>query len=253
LAISIPAVKSELPRARPSAALGRLDLYAGIQGILHSWSGFPALSELMRVLPTLDVYVAGGVLRDTLSQTGRAPKDFDFFVDGPSLDSILGPLRSHGTITFGPFGSPRWFPFASKDTYADIIHVRNFYNGLTRCDNMTDVLRQFDFTANAIAVNLRTGQTMDPLNGIEDITRRIMRGVRFDYPDEPISSGHPISRPSVLWFRLLHYAALGEMNIEPVTLSWLYRNRIFKRDLGYFSKIFFPPDPRSMFVYSNDQ
>ncbi len=136
--------------------------------------------------------------------------------------------------------------------YADIIHVKHFYNGLSHCNNMLDVLHQFDFTANAIAINLKTGLFLDPLHGSQDIQKRIMRGVRFDYPDEPISPRHPISRLSVLWFRLLHYAALCEMNIEPITMSWLIKNRIYKRDLAHFTEIFFPPDPRAKIIYDND-
>lgn len=250
--IAVPARLNEVPITHRSPVLGRSDLYGDVKVILQSWSGYPVLSHLITELPTIRVFLAGGVLRDILLRTKRPPKDYDFFVDGPALDSVLAILESHGTVTFGPFGSPRWFPSISDATYADIIHVRNFYNGLGHCDNMLDVLQQFDFTANAIAIDLKTGGILDPLNGSEDINRRIMRAVRFDYPDEPISPHNPISRLSVLWFRLLHYAAQCELEIEPVTMSWLIKNRSYKRDLAYFSKIFFPPNSRAKFVYEND-
>lgn len=230
----------------------RLDLYGDVLRILQPWSGFPVLSSLMTDFPEIDVFLAGGALRDILSGTERPPKDFDFFIDGSDLDMVLQILGAQGAITFGPFGSPRWFPSKLDTSYADIMHVKHFYNGLSQCNNMLDVLHQFDFTANAIAIDLKTRLFIDPLNGTWDIQRRIMRGVRFDYPDEPISPRHPISRLSVLWFRLLHYSALCEMDIEPITMSWLIKNRVYKRDLAYFTKIFFSPDPRAKLIFDKE-
>ena len=114
LRISVPAPQNVLPITHRSPVLGRSDIYGDVQGILQSWGGFPVLSRLTTELPTIDVFLAGGVLRDVLLRTERPPKDFDFFVDGPDLDSVLGILGSHGTVIYGPFGSPRWAPSGAR-------------------------------------------------------------------------------------------------------------------------------------------
>ena len=64
----------------------------------------------MQTFDRTEVLVAGGVLRDLFSGVDRPPKDFDFFVDGPEVDSFINWLGARGTLTLGPFGSPRWWP-----------------------------------------------------------------------------------------------------------------------------------------------
>ena len=71
---------------------------------------------------------------------------------------------------------------------------------------------------------------------------RIMRAVRFDYPDEPISSCCSLSRPSVLWIRLIHYAKVLKLEIEPVTIRWLLENSRYLSDVDQFGETFFLPN-----------
>lgn len=117
--------------------------------------------------------------------------------------------------------------------------IDRFFNGLWRCEDIVDALNQFDFTGNAIAVDLRTGAIFDPQNGRRDMARRILRGVRFDYPDEPIAPGQVLTRPVVLWFRLVYYARLLGLTIEPVTKAWLNAHRAFERWRGEYAATFF--------------
>jgi hypothetical protein len=241
---------SELvPKTGTSADPARVypeDISFGALRVLHRWSGYPVLCELMEGYGTLEVFLAGGAVRDVI--LGRQPKDLDFFIDGLDLARVLRVLQQRGNVTYGPFGSPRWFP-RGQNTYVDVIHIKSFYNGLSDCHSMLDALLQFDFTANAVATNLRTGALLDPLQGILDIRARTMRAVRFDYPDEPISADLRISRLSVLWFRLLHYAATCGLHIEPATFEWLSEHRNYRRDLKTFMTVFFTPDRRSLFIY----
>jgi hypothetical protein len=198
-----------------------------IFSILESWSGFDIIRNIMQRYSKLQIYIAGGVVRDVLLSEGSHPKDIDLFLNGPDVDQALDYLGRHGGLGTGPFGSPRWKP---EDTvqYADVIPIARFLNGLWPCEDILDTLNQFDFTCNAVALDLASGEFFNPQNGVRDARRRVMRAIRFDYPDEPISPDSVLPRPAVLWFRLLHYAASRDLTLEPVTLSWLRDHRHFQ-------------------------
>jgi hypothetical protein len=219
-------------------------LHRDVLTTLEGWSGFQALASAMQAFARTEVFIAGGVLRDVLSTQSSIPKDFDFFVSGPDTRKFISRLGERGTFTLGPFGSPRWWPSGEQGQYADVISIEGFYNGLWKCRNIVDVLNQFDFTANAVALDLRSKRLFDPENGVRDARERVMRAVRFDYPDEPISAHCPLSRLSVLWVRLVHYANTLGFSIEPITRSWLRNHARFKDDIEVFSRLFFPPDVR---------
>lgn len=215
---------------------------------LRSWEGFDAFDPVFQELQEVDIYLAGGALRDPLLGQEHGTKDFDFFLGGKEedIDRALTRLAECGIMRTGPFGSPRWFSYSGKENYCDIIPIKRFFNGLWRCEDIVDVLNQFDFTSNAVALNLRSGQFYDPQNGLRDLLRRIMRAVRFDYPDEPILPEQTITRPAVVWFRILHYAATLNLAIEPITRSWLERNKQFAEQGHAFSNTFFELHPRAL-------
>jgi hypothetical protein len=170
-------------------------------------------------------FATGGVVRDAYLQEPRPPKDFDLFLAGPGVDQVIAELAHHGRMVSGAFGSPEWSPHADPQTECDVIPVDRFFNGLWRCRDMVDALNQFDFTGNAVAVDLRTGAVLDPQNGRRDLGERTLRAVRFDYPDEPIHPGAELTRNAVLWWRLVHYAHLCGLAVEPATLRWLRAQR----------------------------
>lgn len=210
--------------------------------LLRGWSGFPVLDRLLQDLPDTSVCLAGGVLRDAVLRAAHIPKDFDLFIGGSQPDYVLARLSQEGRISVGPFGSPRWFPAQNGAPYADAVPIRSFSNGLWQCEDIVDVLNQFDFTCNAIAVDIRTGRVFDPQNGLRALTRRVMQLVRFDYPEEPILPGHKLTRNAVLWFRTLHYAAARDLKIEPLTLQWLRLHREYKAVTDIFENTFFSLD-----------
>lgn len=208
---------------------------------LRKWPGFSALEQAMETFPLVDIYLAGGALRDAFSSNARRPKDYDFFIRGRSSRDFVKELGSFGRLSFGPFGSPRWAPSAGAE-YADLIFIDAFNNGLSPCSSMSDALRQFDFTANAIGMNLRSGQVFDVCNGIRDAQDRIMRAVRLDYPNEPIREGANISRLEVLWIRLQHYSRILDYQLHPQTETWLRQNQDYRSAASRFSALFFAPD-----------
>lgn len=207
---------------------------------LRLWPAYSVLSAVLDELPDLRVYLAGGVIRDICLGRQATPKDFDFFLGGASADDALAALTSHGSMETGPFGSPRWYPVNEPGQYCDLISIDQFYNGLWRCEDIVDALNQFDFTGNAVAIDLRDGMFYDPQNGRRDMQRRIMRMIRFDYPDEPIGPGQALTRPVVLWFRVLFYARRFGLTIEPLTRNWLIAHQAYREHADTFAKTFFP-------------
>lgn len=159
--------------------------YVDVRGHLEIWCGYPLLVEAMQTFGDLRVYLAGGVVRNVLMGIPSAPKDFDFFLHGTSVASAIDYLGRTGRLDATPYGSPRWYPTGCEGRYADLIPVADFAPGLWPCEDIVDVLDQFDFTANAVAYDLRTGDAFDPQNGARDAARRVMKMVRFDYPDGP--------------------------------------------------------------------
>jgi hypothetical protein len=166
-----------------------------------------------------------------------------YCIGGNAPDAALDYLALNRRMGNGPFGSPRWYPVGSEQHYADVVPVGSFYNGLWRCEDIVDVLNQFDFTCNAVALDVRTGCFFDPQNGLRALRRRVMQAVRFDYPDEPILKGHRLTRNAVVWFRILHYAAARHLSIEPVTLEWLRSHCAYQTKAAEFESVFFRLDP----------
>jgi tRNA nucleotidyltransferase (CCA-adding enzyme) len=214
-------------------------LHAQVRRTLHSWPGYRTLASVLERFDDLSVFLAGGVIRNCLLGIDDPPKDFDFFLQGPSLQAALRVFQREGRLDQTPYGAPRWYPHGEV-RYADLMAIEDFRPGLWRCADMIDVLNQFDFTASALALDLRSGAWLNPQNGYRDAVRRTMRMVRFDYPEGSFMPGAELNRNTVLWFRILHYASSLGLRIEPLTLAWLRRHRSYETQAVAFADVFFP-------------
>jgi tRNA nucleotidyltransferase (CCA-adding enzyme) len=216
-------------------------VYPHVRTRLEWWCGYRALGEVLRACPDVQIFIAGGVVRNCCLETALPLRDYDFFLGGDSIEQALAIFRKYGAMTRTPFGSPRWHPDERPEEYADLISIAEFRPGLWKCEDILDVLNQFDYTASALAFDLRTGVSFDPQNGLRDLLRTTMRMVRFDFPEGPFVPGAVLTRNAILWFRVLHYARTLGFTIEPLTLSWLKQHRDYVCDLAEFEEIFFPP------------
>lgn len=216
-----------------------------VRAALLTWPGFEAIGQATADIPPGQVFLAGGALRSLALSGALHTKDLDFFVSAMHSGPMLAKLAANGELTHGPFGSPRWRP-AGSATCIDVMVIEHFDNGVERCHDITSVLRQFDFTANAIAMDLQSGQVFDPVSGLTDCRHRMLRAVRLDYPDEPFVSGAPLTRLDVLWMRLVHYAHKLGFAIEPTTLAWLLANQHRQQHTDTFAQLFFPVAPQAV-------
>lgn len=144
---------------------------------------------LNTAIPQLDgctVFAVGGAVRDALDQVASHDLDFavecsagwagmrqaildagcEIFVETPEFLTIRakGPDKSMPTLDFvlcrsdGPTADGRRPEFVTPGTISD------------------DLARR-DFTVNAIALNMRTGEILDPFDGREDLADRLIRFV----------------------------------------------------------------------------
>ncbi len=146
-----------------------------------------------------DVYLVGGCVRDFIMS--KTPKDIDILVTNISLPNLHEILSKFGTLDFVgvSFGITKFKPFGyvgepydisipRKDTLIDrsLGHVgikAEFDHTLTVYDD----LHRRDFTINSIAYDVRTGDYIDPHNGINDICNRIIRPTSIDtFTDDPL-------------------------------------------------------------------
>jgi tRNA nucleotidyltransferase/poly(A) polymerase len=133
--------------------------------------------ELLRRFPALvklppRSYVVGGALRDLL--LGREPLDVDVACD--NADSVARSIRRN-VIALG------------RDLTAyRIIHRDRVYDFADTLggDIALDLARR-DFTVNAMALDLATGELLDPFDGQRDTRERIVRMVDpKNFDDDPL-------------------------------------------------------------------
>jgi len=185
------------------------------------------VEELFSVFPESDVYLVGGTIRDLLLGSLKADKiDYDFVVTGVSVLSLTKFLKEKGRVVMvgRRFGVIKFRP-GSFEEVLDIALPRSErpwkYTGkrqdfVVTCDPLLpiekDLLRR-DFTINAMALSLRTGQFVDPHRGVYDLKRGLIRAVSS--PKDRFQEDY--SR----MLRALRFALQLKFNIEKATFTVL--------------------------------
>lgn len=133
-------------------------------------------------------YLVGGAVRDLLIE--QSVKDVDIEVHGISLDALGGILEQFGHVNYvgKSFGVLRW-----EHSTIDWAVPRRDYAGrkpvvdINPDMNITDALRRRDLTVNAMAIDLFSGELIDPFDGHTDLKNKIARSpdIRF-FADDPL-------------------------------------------------------------------
>jgi tRNA nucleotidyltransferase (CCA-adding enzyme) len=162
-----------------------------------------ALENYVRSLG-LDAYLVGGAVRDEL--LGLESKDADFLVPGVDTDGLKRALEPHGRVedlvVAGRLVGVRLHPrdrAIRKLAPAGIEFApprKEVSTGPGRHDfeivadpslSVEDDMRRRDFTVNAMARRLSTGEIVDPLNGRRDLKDRILRTVSpTSFAEDPL-------------------------------------------------------------------
>lgn len=189
-----------------------------------------------------NTYICGGCVRNILLGNDIG-KDIDLFVDcdEKSLLKFVDYVSKFGYLEYGQYGSPRLHIYGDRTFYIDIVPFYNFIVSNTKISSIIELLSNFDITANAMGIDLKTGQFFDPVGGVSDINKRILRAVRLDFPEKYVSDSIKLSTVSVFWFRLLHYQQLLGFKFDDKTLIWIMSNYHRIKDEYLFEKYFFKP------------
>lgn len=190
-----------------------------------------------------EMYVCGGYIRDFLLR-GKPGKDIDVFVNctQEELKELTKYLSTYGRIEYGPYGSPRFYPYSTPESdYIDVVPFYNFIVSEKRATNINELLHNFDFTANAVAIDIRTKVLYDPEQGTKDIKDKILRAIRTDFPEKKVSETVDLSTNTVFWFRLLHFQDKLGFSFDSNTEKWILDNRNRIKELDRFTEYFFKP------------
>lgn len=133
-----------------------------------------------------NVYAVGGAVRDTVM--GKVPHDIDLMVQGvpkEKVGEILKALPGRVDYTGKDFGVFRYRSSGGSEVEIALPRVeRSTGDAHTDFDVQADHtlapeqdLYRRDFTANAMAVDLATGQLIDPYDGVGAIARNELRTV----------------------------------------------------------------------------
>ncbi|MBI4253043.1 CCA tRNA nucleotidyltransferase [Candidatus Uhrbacteria bacterium] len=174
---------------------------------------FGFVRALCREFPLAEVFLVGGAVRDML--LSRPTKDYDFVVRNVPITALLRFFKKHGTVRLvgKKFGILKFLPKMSKmgsgtergqaqirfaklsqtppepDPVFDIAlprtehtdagtgHYRDFQIKTDHRLPIEEDLSRRDFTINALALNLKTREVIDPFGGVADIKKKIIRTV----------------------------------------------------------------------------
>ena len=176
------------------------------------------LRRRMAELPFREVYEVGGSLRDEL--LGREPKDIDFLVRGHGVEELLALCREHGGAdelrVAGRLVGVRFWPQWGPREGIEVVPPRREtpiapgepgYTGNPHTDfrieadaelPVRDDLERRDFTVNAMARDVRTGEWIDPFGGRDDLAARLLRAVHETaFRDDPLRILRGVARCSI--------------------------------------------------------
>lgn len=152
----------------------------------------------------LDAYLVGGAVRDEL--LGLESKDADFVVPGVDYEGLRRALEPHGKVeefeVAGRLVGARLYPRDRRVRAAAPAGIEfappraERSTGPGRHDfeivadpslSIADDMARRDFTVNAIARRLETGELVDPFDGAEDLRNRLLRTVsRRSFAEDPL-------------------------------------------------------------------
>ncbi|MFH0780062.1 MAG: HD domain-containing protein [Parcubacteria group bacterium] len=180
------------------------------------------LDSFFKELPELEMYLVGGLVRDTILKH-KTPKDYDFIARGVPIAKLIKTLKKYGAVDLvgRDFGVIKFLPTDSNLTEPiDIALPRTeiaFNTGGYRdfeaqADHnlpIEDDLSRRDYTINAIAYDLKNGKIIDPFDGQKDLKNKTIRAV--GNPEQRILENY--SR----MLRALRFACKLDFKIEDKT------------------------------------
>jgi tRNA nucleotidyltransferase/poly(A) polymerase len=170
-----------------------------------------------------NAYIVGGCVRD--AYRNQSIKDIDIVVEGLSMDEIKKLLKHYGkvnivgqsfaVINFHPDGHiGEDFDIAVPRIDRKVGTGHKDFEVETEGITIYDDLKRRDFTINSIAVNVKTGEVIDPFNGVKDIHLRILRA----------TDKSAFIEDALRILRAIQFASRFNFTIELKTLELMRKN-----------------------------
>ena len=167
-------------------------------------------------------YLVGGAVRDILRK--KEGHDWDLATNATPeqvmkmFHRVIPTGIAHGTVTIHIFGHDiETTTFRTESSYSDGRHPDKVAYAAT----IEEDLSRRDFTINAIAADLETGDLVDPFGGQEDIKKKIIRTV-----------GSPLERfdeDGLRPVRAVRFAGQLDFTIEESTLKAISEPAVLKK------------------------
>lgn len=172
-----------------------------------------------------EAYLVGGAVRDAI--LGKPNHDLDITTNA-TPEQVMKMFRkviptgiAHGTVTIHFEGNEiETTTFRTETDYSDGRHPDKIEYAKT----IEEDLSRRDFTMNAIAADLGTGNIKDPFNGQEDIKNKIIRTVGNPYERFNEDGLRPV--------RAVRFAGQLGFSIEENTLKAMHSPEILNRTKG---------------------
>src|SRR4051812_30556391 len=200
------------------------------------------LEEYVRSLD-LDAYLVGGAVRDEL--LGHGSKDADFLVPGLDTDGLKHALEPHGRVEDLVVANrlvgvrlhprdksiralaPAGIEFAPPRKEVSTGPGRHDFEIVADPSlSVEDDMRRRDFTVNAMARRLSTGELVDPLHGKRDLDERVLRTVSpRSFAEDPLRLVRALRFVSQLGFEP-DASTLEQMRNEAASVTLVSGERI---------------------------
>ena len=161
------------------------------------------------------VTLVGGAVRDLVM--GRDNKDLDIEVFGITPSQVEAALATFGKVnavgrSFGVFkvvvdGQDFDVSLPRRDNKVGQGH-KGFEVQVDEGMTVQEAAARRDFTMNAMAIDLVTGEFHDPFNGVEDIHNRVLRHTSEHFAEDPLRV-----------LRAMQFAARFNMTLAPETAA----------------------------------
>lgn len=190
------------------------------------------------------LYFVGGYVRDKL--LGIDSQDIDFCVTGITPDIFLSLFpTAFCKGKFFPVFQIENYEFALARSEIKIEKGHKGFNINTKDITIQEDLGRRDITINSIALDVLSGEFIDPFNGVNDIKNQIIRATSNSFTEDPLRSYRVARFATKLKQFSITTSTLELMNSTKNELLTLSSERIFeelKKVLSY--------DTPSIFFYS---
>ena len=157
----------------------------------------------------MKIYQVGGCVRDAL--LGRPPHDIDYLVVGGTVEEMLAQGYKQVGKDFPVFLHPITqdeYALARKELKTGDKHT-DFHFVFTPNITLAEDMQRRDFTINALAKDVETGEIVDTVGGLKDIQQKTIRHVNSrHFGEDPLRV-----------LRMCRFAAKLDFNIAPETLQ----------------------------------